>query len=110
MYVPIMQNLLLHAFNLASDEDIRRDRVYAAFFAKIMMPKLQKCSSTVAALVRENVFVADTVRPMASGFGRVKAGIEEVYDCIGLTCKEVGGIVNAKADSLSLYIRGAEPC
>merc|ERR1711904_665270 len=53
-----------------------------------------------------------TAPPMTSGFAAIKRAIEASYDCIGITCEDVGGILLPARERLSgkTYVTGAEPC
>jgi len=43
---------------------------------------------------------------MKDGMAAVKAAIESVYKCLGMTCADVGGLIETGTD----YYPGAEPC
>jgi len=45
---------------------------------------------------------------MADGFAALKAEFEENYDCLGITCEDVGGLL--MTDGSNSYYTGAEPC
>jgi hypothetical protein len=59
-----------------------------------VLPRLHYCSNAgndVAKLVRENLDVDMTAQAqMKDGFGAVKTAVESVYECLGLTCADVG--------------------
>merc|ERR1711904_45096 len=48
----------------------------------------------------------DSASPMAAGFKAVKDAFESTYDCLGITCNDVGGLILSGMD----YYEGAETC
>merc|ERR1711871_1380680 len=58
-------------------------------FAAAVLPQVHKCDATAATTIRANLDVAST-EPMKDGVAAVKAAIEGVYDCLGITCADVG--------------------
>merc|ERR1712118_290838 len=52
-----------------------------------------------------NMEIAESAR-MSAGFGPVKKAFESVYECLGITCASVGGLILQDAE----YYEGAEPC
>jgi len=59
-------------------------------FAAAVLPQVHKCDATAATTIRANLDVASTTGPMKDGVAAVKAAIEGVYDCLGITCTDVG--------------------
>ena len=58
-------------------------------FAAAALPRIDFCDPDVAATVRANLDVAHDA-PMVDGFQTVKAQLETTYDCMGITCADVG--------------------
>ena len=58
-------------------------------FAAAVLPQVHQCDATAATTIRANLDVAST-EPMKDGVAAVKAAIEGVYDCLGITCTDVG--------------------
>jgi len=114
MYVPVLQNLLRTAFALTSEDWIKRDRAHGVFFGKLIQPEVEKCDPTVAKLIAENVIVDKDAKPMTSGFAAFKRGVESLYPCFGVTCLDVGGILqaeqSAKSENDAVYVKDGEPC
>merc|ERR1711904_326488 len=48
----------------------------------------------------------DSASPMAAGYKAVKDAFESTYDCLGITCNDVGGLILSGMD----YYEGAETC
>ena len=50
---------------------------------------VDECDPTVAEMVVANLDVANT-EPMKDGFADLKAAVEGTYECLGLTCEDIG--------------------
>jgi len=60
-------------------------------FAAAVLPQIDACDSFVAAEIAENLDVDTPVgTPLVDGFAYVKGLVESVYDCLGITCDEIG--------------------
>ena len=59
-------------------------------FAAAVLPQVHQCDATAATTIRANLDVTSTAGPMKDGVAAVKAAIEGVYDCLGITCTDVG--------------------
>ena len=59
-------------------------------FAAAVLPQVHKCDATAATTIRANLDVASTTGPMKDGVAAVKTAIESVYDCLGISCTDVG--------------------
>jgi hypothetical protein len=67
-------------------------------FAAAVLPRLHYCSTDkndVAKLVKANLDVAASPQ-MKDGFKTLKAKVESVYDCLGITCADVGEFQNSE--------------
>jgi hypothetical protein len=102
MTVPLIQGMLKYAFKadpantLGSCETAgdNCDKAWAEgwAFAAAVLPRLHYCSSDsndVAKLVKDNLDVAASPQ-MAAGFAALKTAVESVYDCLGVTCADIG--------------------
>jgi hypothetical protein len=69
-----------------------------------VLPILHACDSGDAQLVYENMRVGSGSN---TDFEVVKAAFERRYDCMGVTCAHVGGLLQADGET---YFEGAEPC
>ena len=80
-------------------------------FAAAVLPLLHACNMEASEVISTNLkfglfpsgVTADTTR--YSNFGAVKAAFENVYACLGITCAQVGGLLNGAAP-----YAGAEAC
>jgi hypothetical protein len=112
MTVPLIQGMLKYAFKADPAKDQGSctsgscDKEWAEgwAFAAAVLPRLHYCSYEIADLVRGNLDVAN-VAPMKDGFAELKAQVESLYPCLGITCADVGEFQN----SAGVYT-GAEAC
>merc|ERR1719421_1562790 len=101
MTVPLIQGMLKYAFKAdpANDQGSCTsgscDKEWAEgwAFAAAVLPRLHYCSYETADMVRANLDVAN-VAPMKDGFAILKAEVESLYPCLGLTCADVGAFQN----------------
>ena len=59
-------------------------------FAAAVLPQVHKCDASAATKIKENLDIESTAGPMAGGVKAVKDAIESVYDCLGISCTDVG--------------------
>jgi hypothetical protein len=108
MTVPLIQGMLKYAYKadpkntLGSCETAGEncDKAWAEgwAFAAAVLPRLHYCSTDkndVAKLVKANLDVAASPQ-MKDGFKTLKAKVESVYDCLGITCADVGEFQNSE--------------
>lgn len=95
------------AHQLATQDDVRRDLVDAGFFGKILQPALQECSPALSRLIDEEILVDDQDPAMTAGYPSLKAKLEATYACLGITCEDVGGLLDLDTHQ---WHAGAEPC
>ena len=74
-------------------------------FTAAILPQLAQCTASAARLIRANTFLNAQPTPMADGFSVVKTVAEGLYPCLGITCREVGGMFKD-----GVRIVGFEPC
>jgi hypothetical protein len=104
MTVPLIQGMLKYAFKAdpansqGSCTSGTCDKEWAEgwAFAAAVLPRLHYCSYEVADMVRGNLDVAKSA-PMKDGFAELKAKVESLYPCLGITCADVGEFQNQAA-------------
>ena len=74
-------------------------------FSAAILPWIDLCDVDVAETVRANTDISSAAAPMSDGFASIKAQLESVYACVGITCAEVGGYINS--DTGAYFF---EPC
>jgi len=78
------------ATNDGSTGDCAKSWAEGWAFAAAVLPQVHKCDATAATTIRANLDVASTTGPMKDGVAAVKTAIESVYDCLGISCTDVG--------------------
>merc|ERR1712039_349588 len=74
----------------------------AAVFAAAVLPLVHHCNTNDAKTIYTNTRVGRTT----TSFDDVKKAFENNYECMGITCADVGGLVGPEGD----YFEGAGPC
>jgi hypothetical protein len=113
MTVPLVQGVLRYAHKRSglSNEDQTSTLAEmhlgeGAAFAAAALPMVFKCSHADARTIYSNMRIGST----SVDFAAVKLALESNYDCMGITCADVGGIVDVHGNSEYTYMKGAEPC
>ncbi|CAN0041796.1 unnamed protein product, partial [Hapterophycus canaliculatus] len=78
-------------------------------FAAAILPRVNSCDPAVAAVLRANADITSADAPMTDGYATVKADLETVYECMGITCEYVGGLVDVDAVDGG-YVADFAPC
>ena len=73
-----------------------KERAEAWAFAMAILPLIHQCDPGVASTVITNMKVG-AENPMVDGWAAVKSAVESTYQCLGITCDDIGGLVNAYA-------------
>ena len=113
MTVPLVQGALKYAYKNSGPTQgaSAKSAAFGAMFAAAVLPLLHACNMEASEVISTNLkfglfpsgVTADTTR--YSNFGAVKAAFENVYACLGITCAQVGGLLNGAAP-----YAGAEAC
>lgn len=102
LLVPFVQGTLKSAYHLQSGTTSDIIVAEGAIYAAAVLPVVNGCNFKDA----KKIF--DSMRPGGTlDFATVKAAFELHYDCMGVTCKDVGGLWDKDSGR---YFTGAEPC
>ncbi len=115
MRTPWIQGILKATFEYSNYHyDTIRDREensgMAAAYMAALLPDLYDCSPQAAEIVMEELSImwphgnTEKLRP---DFERVRNALEHQYQCLGVTCEEVGGFIN---DVTGDYFEETRPC
>jgi len=118
MRVPWIQGVLRAAFVTSSDDTVaafdtnRRDdeRGRGAAFLAALLPDLHHCSKDAAQRVYDEL---QTGRP---DYGAVRDALEQQYECLGVTCDDVGGYLDSNSKRTGgtyntyTYYQATRPC
>ena len=104
MYIPMIQSTLRYA-HIQSNPDTANPKAAAevATFAAAVLPIVHSCNPQAAEVIYENT----NLQASSTSFSHVKTAFEEVYNCMGITCEDVGGYYDSAAGE---YFEGAAPC
>merc|ERR1719161_1936042 len=105
MSIPLVQGSLRYAYKVAKLEGGSKEKAEGAAFSAAILPLVHECDASAAKIISDNMNI-DSASPMAAGFKAVKDAFESTYDCLGITCNDVGGLILSGMD----YYEGAETC
>ena len=111
MTVPLVQATLRSAYQLGftTADKTAETAPEGATYAAALLPLLHYCDSssgrTAAPIVAENLVLGAGT----TNFVRVKNAIEQSYQCLGITCVEVGGLWDTNL-ATAAYLASGEPC
>ncbi|CAN0152758.1 unnamed protein product, partial [Scytosiphon promiscuus] len=57
-------------------------------FSAAILPAINACDADVATTLRDNADITLDTAPMSAGYAAVKAELESVYVCMGITCAQ----------------------
>lgn len=108
MTVPLVQSVLRRAYDFDKhDNQLDRTQGEAAAFAASLLPRVHSCQEASAFTMWSHLTPGNA--PQA-GFDDLKSNLEQVYDCLGISCSDVGGLLHLDPSSGQMYSVGAEPC
>lgn len=104
MTIPMIQGTIRYA-HIQGEQNQNTEKAQAegAIFAAAVLPVLHACSASDAKTVYDNMKAGGNT----PDFAAVKNAFEKNYDCMGVYCGDVGGLLSADGTS---YFEGAEPC
>jgi hypothetical protein len=105
MVVPLVQGLLRDAYYV-DKQDIVDDRADAsgATYAAAVLPFVHACNQNDARIIHNNMGIGQSDKP---NFDNVKAAFERNYACMGISCADIGGLINSSTGD---YYEDAAPC
>jgi hypothetical protein len=113
MTVPLVQGALRYAYKngAAANGASAKNAAEGATFAAAVLPLVHYCNTASSAVVDANLKfglfpdggIVDPTR--YANFSAVKSAFEDVYACLGITCAQVGGLLDGAAP-----YPGAEAC
>uniref|UniRef100_A0A7S2YN77 Uncharacterized protein n=1 Tax=Entomoneis paludosa TaxID=265537 RepID=A0A7S2YN77_9STRA len=108
MQIPLIQGTIRYAQILSTTIDpLEKSMAEGAVFAAGILPKVNACNEDTATTIYEHMRLTPSKASKAD-FDAVKRAFESVYDCLEVSCADIGGMIDpATGDT---YIDGAEPC
>jgi len=113
--VPLVQGTLRRAYydevgRNHEDQNTARiemNRAEGTVFAASILPTIHACNKKDAHTIHRNM-KESAENGLKPSYTDVKMAFENNYECLGITCEEVGGLVDITAHGQYLY--GAQPC
>jgi len=102
--VPFVQGTLRYAHKMGVGGGTEKESAEGAVFAAAVLPRVHACDADAAKIIATNMAVVAPGNYVVDQ-PAVKAALESTYECMGITCAHVGGLLNGEE-----YYKGAEPC
>lgn len=105
MTVILVQGVTRSIYELDIHDDFQETtQAMGAAFAAALVPLLHSCSEGYAMMVHKDLSPGKSTK---GSYEVVKDAIEQNYDCLGISCEDVGGLVDIRGEG---YLAGAEAC
>ncbi len=105
MTVILVQGVTRSIYELDIHDDFQETtQAMGAAFAAALVPLLHSCSKGYALIVHKDLSPGKSTK---GSYEVVKNAIEQNYDCLGISCEDVGGLVDIRGEG---YLAGAEAC
>merc|ERR1719265_2651041 len=104
MSIPMVQGSLRYAYKVGKLSGEAKEKAEGAAFSAAILPRVAACNADHATIISDNMKM-DAATPMGAGFAAVKQAFESNYACMGITCADIGGLLEGSA-----YFEGAAPC
>ena len=105
MTVILVQGVTRSIYELDIHDDFQETtQAMGATFAAALVPLLHSCSKGYATMVHNDLAPGKSTK---GSYEVVKDAIEQNYDCLGISCEDVGGLVDIRGEG---YLAGAEAC
>jgi hypothetical protein len=94
MSVPLVQGSLRYAYKVAILGGGSKEFAEGAAFSAAILPRINACDASAAKVISDNMNmeIAESDR-MKAGFEAVKAAFESTYECLGINCAQIGGLI-----------------
>jgi hypothetical protein len=103
MSIPLIQGTLRYAYKVDKLSGGDKEKGEGAVFAAAIVPRVNYCSPTDASTIMTNMKIGAA----GTSFSAVKDAFEKNYECLNITCAQVGGLWYSEQDK---YYDDAEPC
>jgi hypothetical protein len=92
MSIPLVQGSLRYAYKVGVLSGGSKERAEGDVFSAAILARINQCDATAAATIVTNMDY-NAATPMVDGFTSVKETFESVYSCLGITCADVGCLI-----------------
>jgi len=107
MTIPLIQGTLRYAYKIARGEGTPKEKAEGVAFLGAIVPQLYACSRKDAEIVTQHMWIDGDMKASKDGFKTVKEAFQRNYECLGLTCADIGGHVDDLKDD---YSKDFRPC
>lgn len=107
MTIPLIQGTLRSAYRLQKELSNEEEQGRAVAFMASILPDLASCSAADADIVYEQLNLGSLQAKSKPDFETIKAALERNYNCMKVTCKDVGGLLDETGEH---YVNGGNPC
>ena len=105
MTIPLIQGTIRYAYVMDKQNDTReKAEAEGASFAAAVLPMVNACDEADADIIYDNMRVGNGG---TASFEVVKAAFERNYGCLGVSCADIGGLIDTVTNG---YLAGAQPC
>ena len=110
MNVPLVQGLLRSAYLIGSLTDVsNKQRAEGATYAAALLPQIAYCDQKNARADAPVIYEQMRLGAGQTNFATVKQALESNYQCLKISCVEVGGVWDTGANDYVFGITG-QPC
>jgi len=103
MAVPLIQGMLRYAYKVDEQGGAEKEKAEGTVFMASVIPRIDYCDKDAAMTIFNNMNIGAS----STSFRAVKNAVESQYDCLGITCAEIGGLLST---TMGDYYKGMEPC
>jgi len=103
MYVPMIQGTMRYAYKVDKLSGGEKEKAEGAVFAAAVLPRVHAANPEAAKTIYNNLRVGAP----STDFKAVKAAFESVYEAMGISCADIGGLWSEASKD---YYPGMEPC
>ncbi|KAL7543689.1 hypothetical protein ACHAXR_012997 [Thalassiosira sp. AJA248-18] len=105
MTVPLVQGVIRAMYAMDIHDDFQETtQGMGAAFAAALLPLVNACSEGNAYIMHNDMTPGKALK---GSYEVVRAALERSYDCLGVICEDVGGLVDLRGNG---YMLGAEAC
>lgn len=102
MYIPLIQGTLRYAYKMEFLQGGEKEGAEGAVFAAAVLPRVYAADEDAA----DTIYSSMKVGASSTSFKDVKKAFEGVYKDIGVSCDDIGGLLDPEGN----YYDGAAPC
>merc|ERR1712176_159187 len=102
MQIPLVQGVIRAAYKLDREDGAQKELGCGTVFAAAVLPMVASCDAGDVNIISDNLSPTTT----GTDFMAVKTAFENNYDCMGITCEQVAGLVGKDV----AYLEDAGPC